>query len=243
MCSAQFVYSSDSGDVCSEIILTPNRTHFSAYDGLHKWFRVNNVMNRNGHRIDECIASDTDTVAAERRKQLESFLDAQLDDLHLNALATNLVNGPELCEAIYKCISVTSPNARNDCETTQAGSHRTVSPIQINPGADGWNQLFKIVAISIICLLIGSPFAYLVEYVLGIRCFLPNNYLIWEATRPISDCSYCRGVNRPLILNNMTQEEFQVSSSLPMSPMFLNCYFDSVHSISAIRLFAKANHN
>lgn len=161
---------------------------------------------------DECIASDTDAVAAERRKQFESFLDAELDNLHLNALATNLVNGPELCEAIYKCISVKSPNAkRNDCEITQPVSHHTVSPTQINPWADGWSQLCKIVAISIICLLIGSPFACLVEYVLGIRCFLPNNYLIWEATRPISDCSYCRGVNRPLILNNMTQEEFQVS--------------------------------
>lgn len=156
---------------------------------------------------DERSTSDIDAVSAERRKQLESFLDAELDNLHLNALASNLVSGPELCEAIYKCISLTTTTS-NDCECRKTGCYQTAIPN--NSEADGWNLLIKIVVIAIICLLISSPIAYLAEYVLGTRCFLPNNYLIWEATRPISDCSYCKGVNRPLILKNMTQDEFQV---------------------------------
>lgn len=58
-----------------------------------------------------------------------------------------------------------------------------------------------------IAILIVQPF---IAYVLGIRCFVPNNYLVWEATRPVSDCSYCRNVRRPLILPNMTRDEFLV---------------------------------
>lgn len=49
------------------------------------------------------------------------------------------------------------------------------------------------------------------SYVLGVRCFVPNNYLIWEATRPISDCQYCKNIDRPLILPNVTRTEFLVS--------------------------------
>lgn len=156
---------------------------------------------------DGRIGSDTDSGAetTNRRKHFESFLDTELNHLHLNALSTNMLGGPELCEAIYECISPTK-NVPNDCDRTKTVCHQTV----INSEADGWNQLVKICVVAIICLLISSPISYLADYMLGIRCILPNNYLIWEATRPISDCSYCRGVNRPLILNNMTQDEFQV---------------------------------
>lgn len=51
------------------------------------------------------------------------------------------------------------------------------------------------------------------SFVLGMRCFVPNNYLIWEATRPISDCSYCKNIDRPLILPNLTRTEFLVRVS------------------------------
>lgn len=43
---------------------------------------------------------------------------------------------------------------------------------------------------------------------LGIRCFIPNNYFVWEATRPVADCNICRGVNEVLTLPNITREEF-----------------------------------
>lgn len=41
------------------------------------------------------------------------------------------------------------------------------------------------------------------------RCLLPNNYLVWEFTRSISNCDYCRDVEAPLILPNLTKEEFR----------------------------------
>lgn len=160
--------------------------------------------------IDGDIVTDTETVNAERLERFESFIDAELDNLHFNALATNLVSGSELYEAIYKCISLTSPAPNINCKSSKTDCDQTSMPIGSNSDADGWNQLMKFVLITIICLLISTPIAYLGEYVLGIRCFLPNNYLIWEATRPISDCNYCKGVMRPLILDNMTQEQFQV---------------------------------
>ncbi|EFN82398.1 uncharacterized protein LOC105185154 [Harpegnathos saltator] len=50
------------------------------------------------------------------------------------------------------------------------------------------------------------------------RCLLPNNYLVWEFTRPVSNCDYCRDVDAPLILRNLTREEFRAYSysSRPM---------------------------
>lgn len=50
------------------------------------------------------------------------------------------------------------------------------------------------------------------------RCLLPNNYLVWEFTRSISNCDYCRDVEAPLILPNLTREEFRTYSysSRPM---------------------------
>jgi len=46
------------------------------------------------------------------------------------------------------------------------------------------------------------------------RCLLPNNYLVWEFTRPISNCDYCRDIEAPLILPNLTKEEFRIYSYL-----------------------------
>lgn len=53
----------------------------------------------------------------------------------------------------------------------------------------------------------------------GTRCLLPNNYLVWEFTRPVSSCDYCRDVGAPLVLpENLTREEFAAYSysSRPM---------------------------
>ncbi|KAL3285234.1 hypothetical protein HHI36_019346 [Cryptolaemus montrouzieri] len=51
--------------------------------------------------------------------------------------------------------------------------------------------------------------SYLLVYGKGVRCIVPNNYFVWEATRQISDCSFCLNVTEPIILNNATKEEFQ----------------------------------
>lgn len=71
------------------------------------------------------------------------------------------------------------------------------------------------VIVGIFC---GLPWAqHVIASVMGIRCFVPNNYMIWEATRPITDCDYCRAVSRPVILSNATKEEFLVIVVLPFS--------------------------
>ncbi|KAF7996579.1 hypothetical protein HCN44_002225 [Aphidius gifuensis] len=41
------------------------------------------------------------------------------------------------------------------------------------------------------------------------RCYLPNNYLIWEFSRPNSNCNFCRNVKEPIILpTNITRNDF-----------------------------------
>lgn len=46
--------------------------------------------------------------------------------------------------------------------------------------------------------------------VLGERCLVPSNYLVWEATRPLADCAYCENVTKPIILRNATRRSFAV---------------------------------
>lgn len=64
--------------------------------------------------------------------------------------------------------------------------------------------------IFLIALFVLTPFlASFFEVILGTRCIVPNNYLVWEATRPLSDCDFCRGVQSPIILSNCSREEFK----------------------------------
>lgn len=60
-----------------------------------------------------------------------------------------------------------------------------------------------------------------VNSILSARCLLPSNYLVWEATRPLADCSYCENVTKPIILWNVTRQEFAVRSfTLNIEPFF-----------------------
>jgi hypothetical protein len=58
----------------------------------------------------------------------------------------------------------------------------------------------------------------LIEFCMSIRCFFPNNFIIYEATRPVSDCNYCRDLKQPIILTNLSQEylEYYAYSSQPV---------------------------
>jgi hypothetical protein len=65
----------------------------------------------------------------------------------------------------------------------------------------------------VLALLAAATYEYgliasAVNYFLGIRCIVPNNYFVWEATRPVSDCSFCTNITKPIILGNVTREEF-----------------------------------
>lgn len=116
-----------------------------------------------------------------RERLGDNFLD-KLDELHLNALRTGLVSRADLQEA-YR-------NSR-DMNTNQ-------------------NRLNFLWLLGIIFfILVATPVFYeTISFLLGVRCFVPNNHLVWEATRPISDCEFCKGVVAPLILPNLTREEF-----------------------------------
>ncbi|XP_050300965.1 uncharacterized protein LOC126739359 [Anthonomus grandis grandis] len=64
--------------------------------------------------------------------------------------------------------------------------------------------------ISFIILLISNLYMPIcLDILLGIRCVVPNNYFIWEGTRPISDCSFCSNVTGPIELHNVTRKEFE----------------------------------
>lgn len=81
-----------------------------------------------------------------------------------------------------------------------------------------WKQtrrfsIYSKLCLSVIFLFISlffktTYFIAAIHYVLGIRCIVPNNYFIWEATRPIKDCNFCSNITEPTILNNITRDEF-----------------------------------
>ncbi|XP_012268100.2 uncharacterized protein LOC105693032 [Athalia rosae] len=63
-----------------------------------------------------------------------------------------------------------------------------------------------------------SGINFLIKYAMGTRCLIPNNYFVWEITRPVSNCKFCQGVNSALILSNLTRDQFKfyAYSSRPM---------------------------
>lgn len=65
----------------------------------------------------------------------------------------------------------------------------------------GYIVLFTIIPI----MMIG------ISHLINVRCLLANNYMVWESTRPISNCEFCAGVQRPIILPNITREQFLVT--------------------------------
>lgn len=126
------------------------------------------------------------------RERLGDDFVSKLDELHLNALRTGLVTTGDLQEAYRK--------AR-----------------EINTNQSRLNLLWLLGIIFFI--MVATPVFYeTISFLLGVRCFLPNNHLVWEATRPISDCEFCKGITAPLILRNLTREEFAryAYSSLPI---------------------------
>lgn len=70
-----------------------------------------------------------------------------------------------------------------------------------------WTTLAAIIS-GIAVLFSSGILDVIISYILGTRCILPNNYFIWEATRPISNCQFCINVTRPIILPNVTRENF-----------------------------------
>ncbi|XP_050463195.1 uncharacterized protein LOC126857613 isoform X1 [Cataglyphis hispanica] len=83
----------------------------------------------------------------------------------------------------------------------------------INNAKSAKNRCFtkKILVILFVPLLCGlfNKYCNIIKTFQETRCLLPNNYFVWEFTRSISNCDYCRDIKAPLILPNLTREEFR----------------------------------
>lgn len=57
-----------------------------------------------------------------------------------------------------------------------------------------------------------------IEFLLTIRCIFPNNYIIYEATRPLSNCLYCKNLKKPIIIKNISfgYDEYHQYASQPI---------------------------
>ncbi|CAG4962668.1 unnamed protein product [Colias eurytheme] len=77
----------------------------------------------------------------------------------------------------------------------------------------------KVIVSAVFALLVSIVFSiFTVDTFVSARCLLPSNYLVWEATRPLANCSYCINVTKPIILHNVTRSKFDkyAYSSKPM---------------------------
>ncbi|XP_052133031.1 uncharacterized protein LOC127752255 [Frankliniella occidentalis] len=80
----------------------------------------------------------------------------------------------------------------------------------------GYGRVVLSVTVPVCVVLVGLILAVLglfsediVNTALGVRCVVPNNFLVWEATRPIADCNICRGITDVLQLHNVSRLEFE----------------------------------
>lgn len=76
------------------------------------------------------------------------------------------------------------------------------------PAWPNWTLPVVIVVVALALAGLGLYSQDVVNSALGVRCVVPNNFLVWEATRPIADCNICRGINDVLLLPNVTRKEF-----------------------------------
>lgn len=86
-------------------------------------------------------------------------------------------------------------------------------------------KLIAVIVSSFVLLVLSVNF---VSSILSARCLLPSNYLVWEATRPLADCGYCENVTKPIILWNVTRQEFTVRYSINILSILDTTSFSSI---------------
>ncbi|KAF7274772.1 hypothetical protein GWI33_012558 [Rhynchophorus ferrugineus] len=73
----------------------------------------------------------------------------------------------------------------------------------------GFKARHTIISISVLLFLLPTLYYInVLSIIFGIRCILPNNYFVWEATRPISNCTFCSNVSKPIVLQNISKQDF-----------------------------------
>lgn len=125
-------------------------------------------------------------MSRKKKEIFDEIIRPDLDQIHLDVLKHPDITVADLCEAYKKSLESDDPIHRE-------------------------NIIFSAIGIIFVIVVAVPIVNYGFGFLLGIRCFVPNNYVVWEATRPITNCAYCQHVKGPLILPNMTREEFLVS--------------------------------
>lgn len=124
-------------------------------------------------------------MSRKKKEIFEEVIRPDLDKIHLEVLKRPDITVADLCEAYKKSLESEDPIHRE-------------------------NIIFSAIGIIFVIVIAVPIVNYVFAFLLGIRCFIPNNYIVWEATRPIANCAYCQHIKGPLILPNMTREEFLV---------------------------------
>lgn len=94
----------------------------------------------------------------------------------------------------------------------------TIEGCQKSARQSGFTVVVTLVGAILVSILLKIMFDSVMKNAVGTRCLLPNNYFIWEATRPETDCSMCKDVKGVLVFQNITRDEFRkyAYSSRPM---------------------------
>lgn len=124
-------------------------------------------------------------MSRNKKEIFEKVIRPNLDKIHIEVLKNPDITVADLCDAYKKSLEPEDPIHRE-------------------------NIIFSAIGIIFVIVIAVPIVNYIFAFLLGIRCFVPNNYIVWEATRPITNCSYCQYIKGPLILPNMTREEFLV---------------------------------
>ncbi|XP_024085667.1 uncharacterized protein LOC106662927 isoform X2 [Cimex lectularius] len=88
--------------------------------------------------------------------------------------------------------------------------HRVSDLRQLARSGNARRRGVRLTWIAFVAFFIWSlrPFLdVVVKQALGVKCILPNNYFVWEATRPLADCRICQ--TDVLYLDNVTRKDFE----------------------------------
>lgn len=66
-----------------------------------------------------------------------------------------------------------------------------------------------LIVIVFICFIVSVIGVGVINSILSERCLLPSSFVVWEATRPLANCSYCENITKPIILRNVGREDFK----------------------------------
>lgn len=111
------------------------------------------------------FSNTTERYIASVRARLSPSIRQNLDKNYEEALKTRKVTKTELFVAFQQSIESERINRVN---------------------------LFVCLGIVLFVLFVTPVFFQIFQFLISVRCFLPNNYLVWEAVRPIQDCKFCR---------------------------------------------------